>query len=310
MSDETWKPLRTLYDGGSDGGDGGNGDTSAGGKEGGDANAGAGGKEGAAPTLPAFEQVLSALPEDLRKEPSVAKMKDLEGMVRSFVSAQKMLGKDPSRLVELPEPTDAEGVRGVLQRLGVPESPEGYKLEPLEGAPDYLAPDQPLAQVFLKAAHEHNVLPQQAQAIYKTVVGSLMEAAKQHAVQVQSTHDENIRTLQKEFGPAFDGKLASANFAVQELGGDELREAIDNAELGTHPALIKALSRVGEMLQEHSLGGEGRGAAGRGGAMTPAEARAHAMDLQRQALNAATAAERKRLNEEAQKYYKLANGGR
>lgn len=254
-----------------------------------------------------------ALPDDLKQHPSLQKMTNIEHMARSYVSAQKMVGKDPDSIVELPKADDPDGRRAVLAKLGLPEKPEGYgELKPPEGAPEFLKPEGPLAKGFIEAAHKLGVLPDQVSGMYEWFSGVMGEAAQAREAELNAEADENIRALQGEWGNAYDQRVAAANFAIDKLGGDELRNELDAAGLGASPVVLKALAQVGGIMAEDGVGdgrGTGKGSSF-GGVMTPDEARSKAREMQQIALNEKNPAERRRLNEEAQKYYKMATGGK
>lgn len=252
------------------------------------------------------------LPADLKSHTALAKITNVEHMARSYISAQKMIGKDPDRVVELPGAEDLEGRRAVLERLGLPKDTTGYKLEAPQGAPEFLAPKGPLAEGFTAAAHKLGILPDQAAGVYQWFAGAMSETAKMQASQEDAAHAENTRALQAKYGAAFDQNIAAANFGVDKVGGDELRALLDSKGLGTHPLVIEAFSQIGKMLAEDGIGDTRGGGGGNpfGGALAPDEARAKARDLQAQAMKEPNMAERRRLNTEAQKFYKMATGGK
>lgn len=290
--------MRRFYDDGA--GDGGEGE-----------GAGEGAGDGGAAQPAPFR--LDSLPEDLRGNETLAKFQDKDGnfnveqLSRSHLSLNKLLGnKDPDRYVEIPGAEDADGRRAVLERLGLPKTAEGgYELTPPENAAEFMAPDKPLAKSYVEKAHEIGILPGQAQELYAWFTGVMTEAQGEGAANTEATVDGWIESLEQEFGEAFDEKVAAANFGVEELGGDELREALKTAGLGANPAVIKAFAKVGEILSEDS-GGDGN-TPSFSHKTTPDQYRAKAMELQRQALNEKNVAERRRLNALAAEYRQKAD---
>ena len=116
------------------------GDTGTGGDTG---NTGAGGDTGQGTVkLPdgAFmvDKFRDALPEDIRAHQSLAKITSLEELGRSYVNAQSMIGKDPTRVVEIPAADQVEEVKAVLTKLGAPADASGYKLTVADGIPEWL----------------------------------------------------------------------------------------------------------------------------------------------------------------------------
>lgn len=231
-------------------------------------------------------------------------------MAAAHVSLSKMLGnKDPSKYVEMPGVDDAAGRRGVLDRLGAPKTVEDVKFNVPDGTLEFLKPQGKLGKGFAEVSQKAGLLPEQTQALYDWFTGAL---GNQHNLQIaegEKKVDGWVNSLKAEFGQAFDQKVAAANWAIDKIGGEsagELRTAFKEAGMGAFPPLIKALSRVGEILAEDT--------AGEGGSPfqvqdTPNQLKAKAMDLQRQAMNETNSAERRRLNEEAQKLRALAAKG-
>lgn len=256
------------------------------------------------------EKFLEALPEELRRDPSLGKIKDLEGMARSYLSAQKLVGKDPQQTVELPR-ADAkfDEKRQIFGKLGAPDSADGYKLKAPDGLPEQVTRlDTPLGKAFLETAHKVGLLPEQAQAVYENFSSILASTMQEESGKSEKAHAENIAALRTELGEAFDERVRAAEFAIEKLGGGDLREAINEAGLGTNPHLVKALAQVGMMMAEDDGGADGDRTGPKFGRMAPAEARARGQDILRQALNEKNMAERRRLNEEAQKFFKMAAG--
>lgn len=295
---------RTFFDGG---------DSGAEGAADGDATGGLAPASGELPEGAIYGdgRFREALPDDLKANPALAKITSVEHLARSAISAQKMIGKDPDRLVELPGAEDADGRRAVLERLGLPKDTTGYKLEPGEGTPDFLKPEGPMASGFVDTAHKLGIMPDQAAGVYQWFSEVMTATAQDQATQSQEEYAENTRAMQAKYGAAFDQTVAAANFAVDKLGGDALRELLDDKGLGANPLVIDAFSRVGTLLAEDGIG-DGKGGGGNpfSGAMTPDNARAKAQELQAQALKEPNMSERRRLNAEAQRYWKMVTGGK
>jgi len=100
------------------------------------------------------------IPEDIRKESVIAQTKDITSMAKQLVSAQKMIG---SRL-KLPADGDTAGWDEVYNKLGRPESIDGYKVarpESDNGVPY----SEEREKEFLSAAHKIGLNNSQVQAL-------------------------------------------------------------------------------------------------------------------------------------------------
>lgn len=279
---------------------------------GGQAPAGAGATQQAA--WPDTFDFKAFLPADVKDHQSFAKItsggKDgFEALARGFVHAQTMVGRDPSRLVEIPEKVDPAQRKDLLTKMGLPKDPSGYKLEAIAEAPPWLSPTDPLATKFVATAAEVGIFPDQAQAIYKMFAGEMTTAAKAQHAQTTAADAAAVDALRKEWGGEFDNRVRAANFAIEKLGGSDLRGALNEAGLGAHPAVVKALAQVGAMMAEAGGGGD-KGAASFGNGLAPNELKAKAQEMLNQALNEKDQFKKAKLNEEAQKLFAAAAGGR
>jgi len=262
------------------------------------------------------DNFFDALPEDLRNHASLAKTGGkLETLSRSYIAAQQMIGRDPASLVEIPK-ADAtfEDRLAILNRLGAPKEVSGYKLvlpDTLHAdAAKAMDPKTPFGQTFLDTALKMGLLPEQVQGLYSAVASGVSEAIAAQEVAAGTNHDAEVAALEKEAGAAFNDWVRAAEFAIEKLGGDPLRNAINNAGLGTNPHIVKALMQVGKLLSEDTVGDSRSEGGSRFGTLAPAEARARGTDLLNKALSEKNPTERKRLNEEAQKFFALASGSK
>lgn len=300
MAVDGFHPRRTFFDG-EGAGDGGDAGTGA---DGGADPGGGGGSTGDGsdgPQLPegAFlaEKFLDALPEDVRAEKSVQKLPSLEAMARSFVSAQKMIGKDVNSLVELPEEVTPDTRRPVLQRLGLPEEVKAYELKAPAGTPDGLAPNTEFSKAVVAKAHELGIFPDQLQGLYEFFTGNLVEAQKMSHEAIVAEDEKNIEALKSELGETYNRVIADGSRAAERLG---IMELANETGLGANPKFIKAMARVGEMMREDGVGDDKGGSDDFGSSMTPAQLEARAKELQQQSIDEKNLAKRRQLQEEAQ----------
>ncbi len=286
-----------------------------GGEAGGEAGGGTGGEAGGTVEVKLPEGAFmadnfrEALPEDIRSHASLAKIENLESLGRSFVNAQQMIGKDPSRLVEIPTDDKPEEMRAVLTKLGAPADASGYTLTPTDGAPEWLGVDQEMSKGFLEHAAKEGLLPSQTQNTYKWFTEIMAGAAKTAETKSLAEADTNIRQLEAEFGGAFDQKIAIANHAIDKLGGEDLRNVLNDASLGANPVVLKAFIGAGALMAEDSAG-DGGGGGDFGSRLSPDEARSKGKALLEQASKSGVdQMERRRLNEEAQVFFQMAAPG-
>lgn len=239
------------------------------------------------------------LPQDLRTHPSLAKVANFEGMARSLINAQGLIGQDPNRLTVIPDGKDDAALLAHFDRLGRPKDATGYKLEPVQGAPDFLKPEGEFTKSMAALAHKAGLLPKQFQGLYSGFTAEMAKAAKAQADSAQEQHDKNLAAMQAKHGDGLDAHFAAANRGVQVLGGNELMDVLNAAGLGTHPLVVAALAKAAALTKEDGVGGGGGGGGNEGADDLVAQAK----ELQQKAINTDNPRERRRLNEEAHALY-------
>jgi len=189
------------------------------------------------------------IPEEYRGEKSLSNFKDMNDFVKSYLSAQKIVGAD-----KIPVPNKfatEEDWKAVFNKLGAPEKPEDYKYNFKEGEVD-----QELLSTFNQQAHKLGLLPQQAESLIKFYndmnEGSSVQA-EEKAAQTR-IHTEN--ELKKEFGPQYVKRLDQAKrLASSTLGNDFLENTLlaDGSRLGDNLNVVKAFSELAEKLSEDEV---------------------------------------------------------
>lgn len=313
--------MRALYDGEGDGGAGGSGagGTLLGGSNGG-GGAGAGGGQGASDgtgadggagggefKLPDNWDYRTALPENLRTGVA-AKYANLADLVTGAENAQKLIGKPIDRLVEIPPNADAETRRGVLSKLGLPEKLDDYKVSAPKKGGDFVDVSKPAFAKLREAAHGLGILPDQLQGLIE-VIGESTQAGYDATVAAgNEKHANNIKALQTELGETFDKVVADANLGIMRIGGQELIDALNGAQMGTDPVVLKAFAKVGEFYAEDGGGGDKDG--GGDGPLSPSALRGQANDLIQKAIETNNPMERKKYQEEAAKLFARLEGNK
>jgi hypothetical protein len=189
------------------------------------------------------------IPEEYRGEKSLSNFKDMNDFVKSYLSAQKIVGAD-----KIPVPNKfatEDDWKAVFNKLGAPEKPEDYKYNFKEGEVD-----QELLSTFNQQAHKLGLLPQQAESLIKFYndmnEGSSVQA-EEKAAQTR-IHTEN--ELKKEFGPQYVKRLDQAKrLASSTLGNDFLENTLlaDGSRLGDNLNVVKAFSDLAEKLSEDEV---------------------------------------------------------
>jgi hypothetical protein len=186
---------------------------------------------------------LSLIPEDLRQHPSLAPIKDVDNLARSYVNAQRLIGADK---IALPvNPTD-EDLDGIYNRLGRPDTPDKYGI-----AADGNVLTEERATEYSEIAHKLRLNPDQAKGVldyYRSVVQNDVSAANDANARAL---EEASASLQSEWGDKFDAKVESAQKVVDQFEAGDIMELqlADGSKLGNNPEVIKAFAKIAEFRQ-------------------------------------------------------------
>jgi hypothetical protein len=196
---------------------------------------------------------LDSLPADIKDDPSLKPIKDISGLAKSYVNAQKMIGADK---IVLPgkNATEAEWAN-LYRKMGLPESVDKYELN----LPKDQKLDESLVKGFKEAAHKAGVLPNQAEKILNQYIQdtqavlSKMEADKK----VEAT--QKIEALKTEWGKDFEKNVRTAQVALKEFGDESFTQYLDQTGLGNDPQVIKFMAKLGNLLSEDQIKGANTG---------------------------------------------------
>lgn len=205
-----------------------------------------------------------SLPEDIRGEAAFKDIKDLGGLAKGYLHAQKLIGHPPERLLTLPAGDDPKEWDGIWSKLGRPESPEKYDVK----TPDGVKEDPAFKGNFLKQAHQNGLTTKQAKGLYDWYTAELASANAAGKTAAQAKLAEAEGKLKTEWGAAYDQNLTLARQALEHYGDADLKAAL-NEGLGNDPRVIKVFAKLGKQLSEDGLVGKSSGA---GAVASPAEA--------------------------------------
>ncbi len=148
----------------------------------------------------------------------------------------------PPEAVEARPPEDAPGA-GIEQEAEKPESLDALSF------PDDFEVDQANLSEFKDWAGRNKVGTGEAQALIDLFIRS-QDGQHQRNLEAQRAEvqgwEEKARADQDLGGPDFERKLAVAQTAIDRFGDKELRDFLDFSGIGSHPAVVRWMLRVGE----------------------------------------------------------------
>jgi len=180
----------------------------------------------------------------------------------------KVMEKDPA-LLALPDDPESELWNEVYAKLGRPEEPTGYAAPELEGLQ---IPEERLS--FLQnAAYEAGIGGKQ----FEKVIGKVLEADAQMLQQQEEQRQEGLKSLNSEWGMAYDSKVERAGKVAEATGAPkELLDAVQNGS--ANAATLKWLDSLADSLGSEDAVVSQQFANG-SNAMTPDEAMSRADEI-------------------------------
>lgn len=226
------------------------------------AQAGASQSAGSAGASPAtsFDTWREVIPEDIRNDPSLKDIKDITGLAKGYVGAQKLIGSK----ISVPGEGDDAAWNTLYDKLGRPVSPDKYDVKRPE-IPEGMAYNEGLEKQFLPVAHKIGLNTKQVNAL----IAWQAETMKQEAEQSRQGMKTAEEALKKEWGNDYANKVSVAQRVIKDYAGQEVVDFLEKSQLGNNPAFIKFVHEIGSALVEDGAAPKGGGSSG---GMTPQDA--------------------------------------
>ena len=208
----------------------------------------------------------SGLPEDIRNDPSLADIKDVGSMAKSYINGQKLIGKN--RIALPGEGATDEEISSFHSQLGRPEKADGYQFGDRPTLPEGMEYDEGFETQFKDLSYKAGLTPTQAKAIYDGYHEYIGKKAELSGESDGQKAAEWVTGLKKEFGKAYDERIDLAKRAVDSYGDDGLKQWLQSTGNGNNPMFVKLFAKIGEGLAE----GATDAAQARSFVMTPQQA--------------------------------------
>ena len=209
----------------------------------------------------------SGLPEDIRNDPSLADIKDVGAMAKSYINGQKLIGKNR---ISLPgEGATDEEISAFHSQLGRPDKSNLYDFGERPALPDGLEYDEGFETAYKDLAFKAGLTSQQAKTIFDGYHEYIQSKSTLEGENTAAQSAAWVESLKKEFGKAYNERVELASRAVDTYGDGDLKEWLDNSGMGNSPMMVKLFAKIGEGLAE----GRSDSVQDRGFIMTPDQAK-------------------------------------
>jgi len=191
----------------------------------------------------------ASLSEEIRSDKSLENIKDVEGLAKSYVHAQKLVGAD-----KIPVPNKFATEKdwdAVYERLGRPNDPSGYKYD----LPEDQNLDNEALKSFSDQAHKLGLLPGQANGVVKFYNDAMSKIQQDQESVAVAARENSTKELKQEWGQAYPQKISQASNLAKSVGASALFDTnlADGTKLGDHPVMIKAFAELASKMGEDSI---------------------------------------------------------
>jgi hypothetical protein len=228
----------------------------------------------------------SSLNDEYRNHPSIQKFSDANGLAKSYLSLESLMGRD-----KIPVPKDDNDVNAwqmYNKAFNIPNSAEDYKLD-LDGAEDAKLDG------FKALAHKYHLSNEVAQELLNAHVADFKEYENAKVQAFNAEAENATKQLKTEWGLKYDENIKLAKTFLEKMSADKEEFDYFNEKIGNDVHFIKLLSKMGSSISEGNLGGfEGQAS---GFTKTPAEAKAEVDKILNDPMDAYWAGSRNRRND-------------
>lgn len=183
----------------------------------------------------------------------------IRAQAEAYREAERLIGQKTTLKAPAPDaPAEEvqkfnEQIRGVL---GIPATPEEYKLAKPEKIPEGLKWDEAEVGEFSKLAHSLNIPPAAAQKLVEFDMARMAKYGEQGKVKLDEFVKSQEAELRKDWGADFDVNLGKAAKAAQLAGFD-----LNDSELGNNAKFVKAMLTVSSLIKPDALVGNDKSGA-------------------------------------------------
>jgi hypothetical protein len=186
----------------------------------------------------------SSLPTELQSDPSLQHIGSVEGMAKSYINAQKMVGAE--KLAVPGSWATDEDWDLVYNKLGRPQDPGEYEFSLGEET------NEEFTDWFRNAAHKSGLSARQVAQIaeaYQEFSGTTMQ---QSEAQAESHRDAVETELRQEYGGQFEAKIEAANEMLKEFEAPDLTEMrmADGSCLGDNAEMVRFMVKVTDYIKK------------------------------------------------------------
>jgi len=194
----------------------------------------------------------------IKQHPSIQNFKSPGDLAKSWVEAQKLIGRDK---IPVPDPNKAtkEDWDMVFERLGRPKDTTGYNIPDIKLPEGYPETNKEFMEEFKGKALELGMLPAQVNGLYQWFMEEQIAEFNQYGEQRKNERGEAENALRKMWGKAFEQNFAIAEQAVNKYGTEKFITKLKSTGLSNDPDMIQFIADMAKNFSEDKIAGKPQG---------------------------------------------------
>lgn len=169
-------------------------------------------------------------------------------LLKSYQDLERFRGVSEDRILKLPEQELPENMGDIYNRLGRPETPDGYQVDIPEGMK---ANDALLGKVK-DVAHKKGVSSEAFKEIINVYNQEQVQANEAYEQSQVAERQAQEVALKNEWGTKYDESVFMAEKGMRELGLTDEDKAIIEVGMG-YDRMMKAFSKIAKSIGEKSF---------------------------------------------------------
>lgn len=195
----------------------------------------------------------TSLPDDIRESASLEKFETIEGLAKSYINAEKMIGADK---IVIPKEGDDDGWNEVWSKLGRPDEASGYEFKEPESVPEGLKYSEEVDGRLASILHKNGVPKSMAGTLREDLISLVSEGGLISIEQTKAAEAEHEKVLEKgrealkrDWGDAYDQRRKIAYKAAESNLSEETIASMNEAGLFDNPSIVKDMYEMGLKVQ-------------------------------------------------------------
>lgn len=214
---------------------------------------------------------------EVKNHPSLTNFKSPGDLAKSWISAQKLIGRDK---IPVPgEKATKEDWDVVFDRLGRPKDANGYTLPEVKLPEGFPTPKAEFIAELKSKALELGLLPAQINGLYQWFMDSEANTYNQFMQEKDQGRITAENALRKAWGKAFEQNYQIAEQAVNKYGNEQFISKLKATGLSNDPDMIQFIADMAKNFSEDKITGKSMSLT-----MSPDEAKAEIAKIQGEAM--------------------------